>query len=62
MISSQVGYITTKKDRGNIRWSWLESQKLIEETDDVKHVETSSELEISIDGKRGKAVIKEINS
>jgi hypothetical protein len=62
MISSQVGYITTKKDSGNIRWSWLESQKVIEETDDVKHVETSSELEISIDGKRGKAVIKEINS
>ena len=61
MISSQVGYITTKKDRGNIKWSWLESQKVIEETEDVKHVETSSELEISIDGKRGKAVIKEIN-
>ncbi|NHJ41202.1 MAG: hypothetical protein FK731_14310, partial [Asgard group archaeon] len=51
MISSQVGYLITKKDKGNINWRWLESQKLIEETEDVKHVETSSELEVSIDGK-----------
>jgi len=59
MVSSQVGYITTKKDRGNIDWNWLDSQKVIEETEDIKHVETSSELEVNIDGKRGKAVIKE---
>jgi hypothetical protein len=59
MISSQVGYIITKKDKGNIDWKWLESLKVIEETEDVKHVEAPSELEISIDGKRGKAIIKE---
>ncbi|UCB59492.1 MAG: hypothetical protein JSV67_04150, partial [Thermoplasmatales archaeon] len=59
MISSQVGYLITKKDKGNIDWKWLESLKLIEETEDVKHVETPSELEVSIDGKRGKAIIKE---
>ena len=59
MISSQVGYLITKKDKGNIDWKWLESLKLIEETEDVKHVEIPSELEVCIDGKRGKAIIKE---
>ena len=59
MISSQVGYIVTKKDRGNIDWKWLDNLKVIEETKDVKHVIISSEIEIHIDGKHGKAVIKE---
>jgi hypothetical protein len=59
MISSQVGYLITKKDKGNIDWNWLESLTVIEETEDVKHVETPSELEMSIDGKCGKAIITE---
>jgi len=59
MISSQVGYLITKKDKGNIDWKWLDSLTVIEETEDVKHVKTSSELEMRIDGKRGKAIIKE---
>jgi len=62
MISSQVGYITTKKDKGNINWKWLDNQKVIEEKKDVKHVETSSILEVRIDGKHGKAVIIEKKS
>jgi hypothetical protein len=59
MISSQVGYLITKKDMGNIDWNWLDLLTVIEETEDVKHVKTSSELEVRIDGKRGKAIIKE---
>ena len=59
MISSQVGYVITKKDKGNIDWNWLGSLTVIEETEDVKHVKTHSELEVRIDGKRGKAIIKE---
>jgi len=59
MISSQVGYIITKKDKGNIDWSWLNSLKIIEETEDVKHVELPFEIEVSIDGKHGKAKISE---
>ncbi len=59
MISSQVGYLITKKDKGNIDWKWLDFLTVIEETEDVKHVKTSSELEVRIDGKRGKAIIKE---
>jgi hypothetical protein len=59
MISSQVGYITTKRDKGNINWNWLDDQKLIEEKEDVKHVETTSMLKVKIDGKHGKAIIIE---
>jgi len=59
MVSSQVGYIVTKKDKGNIDWIWLDTLKVIEESEDVKHVVSSSELEIHIDGKHGKAIIKE---
>jgi len=59
MVSSQVGYIVTKKDKGNIDWKWLDTLKVVEETEDIKHVITSSELEIHIDGKHGKAIIKE---
>ena len=59
MISSQVGYIITKKDRGNIDWNWLNTLKVIEETEDIKHVITPRKLEIAIDGKQGKAIINE---
>jgi len=59
MISSKVGYLITKKDKGNIDWKWLDSLEIIEETEDIKHVKTPSELEVIIDGKQGKAVIKE---
>ena len=59
MISSQISYIITKKDKGNIDWSWLDTLPIIEETEDIKHVQTPSPLEIIIDGKQGRAIIRE---
>jgi hypothetical protein len=59
MMSSQVGYIITKKDKGNVDWNWLNSLRVIEETEDIKHVETDFEIEVSVDGKRGNAIIKD---
>jgi len=59
LISSQVGYIITKEDKGNISMTWLESQPVLEEMTDVVHVRTPHPLEIRIDGKLGKAVIRE---
>jgi len=59
MVSQQVGYLITNKNNGNISWKWLDSLKIIEETEDVKHVKTSSELEIRLDGKKGKAIVIE---
>ena len=59
MISSQVGYIITKKGKGNIDWNWLDSLKLIEEKEDIKHVKTPFELEAIIEGEKSKAIIRE---
>jgi hypothetical protein len=58
LISSQVGYIITKENEGNIRSEWLHSLPVIEEMQDVKHVQSPHPLEIRIDGKSGKAVIR----
>jgi len=63
LISSQVGYLITKEDKGNIDVQWLDSLTSIEDMTDVRHVRVRFELEVKIDGKLGKAVIqKKINN
>jgi len=65
LISSQVGYLITKKEKGDIDYKWLDSLTIVEDQTDVKHVKTPYPLVIKIDGKHGKAVIrqgKEINN
>ncbi len=57
MIASQVGYIITKKSE-DINWDWIIKQKIVEETELIKHIKTNVKLEAIIDGKTGKAVIK----
>jgi hypothetical protein len=64
LISSQVGYLITKEEKGNIDYKWLDSLHVVEDQADVRHVKTPYPLMIKIDGKHGKAVIrlgKEIN-
>jgi hypothetical protein len=58
LISSQVGYIITKEDKGDIKMEWLNSLPLIEEKSDIKHVRLPEPVEVRIDGKKGKAVIR----
>ena len=58
LISSQVGYIITKRDKGDVDFSWLDSLSALEESDDVRYVRLPSELVAFIDGKTGKAVIR----
>ncbi len=63
LISSQVGYIITKADKGNIDVQWLDSLPSIEDMNDVRYVRVPFELEVKIDGKLGKAVVqKKINN
>jgi hypothetical protein len=63
LISSQVGYLITKEDKGNIDVHWLDSLPVIEDMTDVRYVRVPFELEVKIDGKQGKAVIqKKINN
>jgi len=56
MISSQAGYMIA--DSENIDWDWLRSQQIVEKLEDIVHVRTKEPLEIMIDGKEGKGVIK----
>jgi hypothetical protein len=53
MIASQVLYLITKKDE-DINWDWIKKQKLIEETDFIKHIETQKTLKTIVDGRIGK--------
>jgi hypothetical protein len=59
LISSQVGYIITKEGKENINMDWLNSLPVIDDMPDVRHVRVPSPLEIQIDGKHGRAVIRE---
>ncbi len=58
LISSQVGYLITKEGKGNIDVQWLDSLPVIEDMTDVRHVRIPFGLEVKIDGKQGKAVIR----
>lgn len=62
LISSQVGYLITKEGKGNIDETWLDSFPVVEETPEVRHVRTPYHLEIRIDGRSGKAVIRKKKS
>jgi len=58
LISSQVGYLITKAEKGNIDDHWLDTQPIIEDLTEVRHAKAPVELEVKIDGKHGKAVIQ----
>jgi len=57
MIASEVGYLITKK-QNDIKWEWIEKQKIIEETEFIKHIKTDNSLQAIIDGKKGKAIVR----
>ena len=56
MIASQVLYLITKKE-GDIKWDWFKKQKIIEETEFIKHIETQKPLKTIVDGKIGRGII-----
>ncbi len=58
LISSQVGYLITKTGKGNIDDHWLDSLPVIEDLPEVRHAKAPFDLEVLIDGKHGKAVIR----
>jgi len=60
MIASNVGYIITKKE-DDINWKWIKSQKIVEETDFIKHIQITKPLQAIIDGKKAEAVIRQEN-
>ena len=58
LLSSQVGYLITKAEKGTIDFTWLDSLPVVEDQTDVRYVRTAYPLEITLDGKQGKAVIR----
>lgn len=58
MIAAQVVYLITKKEE-DINWDWIKKQKIIKETEFIKHIKTKRPLEILVDGKKVKGIIVE---
>jgi len=42
----------------SIDWKWINSLQLFKETKFIKHVKSSQPLQVIIDGKIGKAIIR----
>ena len=57
MIASEVGYIIIKKQE-DIDWKKIKSQKVIDENEYIKHIQTKKPIQAIIDGKKGKAVVR----
>jgi len=59
LIGFQVLYLSVPhQGRYRIDWDWLDRQETVAETDLVKHVRTTRPLEILVDGRRRRGVIK----
>ena len=57
MIASQVIYLIIDKEN-NIEWNWIKKQKIIEQTEFLKHIETKLPMTAIADGKKGIGIIK----
>ena len=58
--SFQVSYFSLPLrpgSKGGIDWNWLDSQKIVNETGFVKHIELKNPLRVKVDGRRGRGVI-----
>jgi hypothetical protein len=57
--SFQVSYFTAHHDdRPGIDWGWLEQQQVVNETELVRHVSLDTPLDVRIDGRSGRGMIK----
>ncbi|MCK4305970.1 MAG: hypothetical protein KAY24_17155 [Candidatus Eisenbacteria sp.] len=59
LISSRVLYLSMKhQGRYKIDWCWLDEQDTVMETRFVRHIRLVSPLEIKVDGRHGRGVVK----
>lgn len=59
IISFKVSYFSIKHDdEYKIDWKWLEKQIVIEDFKYVKHIKLEKPLTISVDGRKGRGIIK----
>ena len=58
LIGFQVLYLSLPEGNGlPVDWEWLERQETVQETGFVKHVRTSSPLEIKVDGRNRRGLV-----
>jgi hypothetical protein len=58
ITSFQVCYFSVAHwDRYRINWDWLNQQKVINETQYIRHIKPSAPLSIKVDGRKGRGVI-----
>lgn len=59
LISFKVSYFSIHHDSDfNIDWDWMETQKVIEDLKYVRHIQLKQPLNILVDGRKGKGIIK----
>ena len=62
LSSFQVVYLTVRStvggDRGTIDWYWLRRQPVARETPHVRHVQLAAPLDIAVDGRSGRGVVR----
>ncbi|MEW5844001.1 MAG: PEP/pyruvate-binding domain-containing protein [Bacteroidota bacterium] len=59
LTSFKVNYFSITFDgQFKIDWKWLDNQKVISETEFVKHVKLEKPLQIKVDGRKSRGVIK----
>ena len=57
--SFNVSYFTVHHERGpSIDWGWFRAQPGIMETDYVRHVRLNNTLEVRVDGRSGRGLIR----
>lgn len=63
LISFKVSYFSVSHSGGyRIDWKWFDRQNTETETDLVRHVRLSSPLQIKVDGRSGRGVIKALST
>ncbi|MCD6108541.1 MAG: hypothetical protein J7J89_03605 [Thermoplasmata archaeon] len=56
MMASNTLYLITKRIE-DVNWEWLREQRVVEDTEFIKHVETQKALKTIVDGKISKGII-----
>jgi len=59
LIAFQIGYLTVNKsdNKNSIDWDWLNSQRVIRETEYIRHITLDEPMEVLIDGRRGRGAV-----
>lgn len=59
LISFKVFYFSVRHSgRYHINWEWLDKQKEVIETENVRHIKLSKPVDVKVDGRNGQGVIR----